>query len=99
MFQIPSFLLRYISSVFHCVGNIHGRVPVDYLWFVSNYSALDARTRSEGQVRVGGKNISAVVHAKLLWRAMYCVKTRIDPEYQYISWYQRLLVRRAPRII
>ena len=98
--KIPCFLRRYISSVFHCAGNIHGRVPVYSLWSVAKDSVC-AMSEQEGggQGHAGGKKKCVGVREKLFWRAIYCVKTRLDTGYQSGSRSCRGLGRRAPRIM
>ena len=55
----PWFLRQYLSSVFHCDGNVHGRIPVDCIRSVANYS-IHAMLGWRGGGHIGGKKIVRV---------------------------------------
>ena len=45
---IPCFLRRYLSSIFHCAGNVHGWVPIYCLQSLANDSARAIHVQGGG---------------------------------------------------
>ena len=96
--QIPYFIRQYISSIFHCSGNVHNRVPVYFLCSVAKYSMHMMRERGGGRVTQVVKKCAGA-HKKLFWRANYCAKPRPYTGYQSGSWSCSGMGRRSPWIV
>ena len=93
-------LCQYISSLFHCTGNVRGRVPVDCLQSVSNDATCTMYGRGGGgQGHVGGNNVCLNVRAKLFWHTIYCAKLRPNHMSQSGSQSKRGMGRRALHIM
>ena len=58
--QVPLFLRPYLSSVFHCAGNVRVRVLVVFLRSVAEDSTHIARSRGEGEVKQVVKKFARV---------------------------------------
>ena len=98
--EILCFLRWYLSFVFHCDSNKVWRVPVYFLWPVSNYKTHAMRGWGRGgQGHSGGKINCAGVRAKSFWRTLYFSRPGPDHESQSGSCYHRGVGRQPLRIM